>query len=84
MDTKLLLRTTALALVLAGMLYHDTLAQKNADNPVEELMELAIAQMNDGDYEAANITFRKILKLNTVLPDDLSYLFAETLYMVNQ
>ncbi len=47
-------------------------------------MEVAIGQMNSGNYEDANLTFRQILKLEVVLPDDLSYLFAETLYMVRQ
>lgn len=62
----------------------DLQAQNNTDNQVDQLMEMAIGQMNDRDYEAANVTFRKILKMDAVLPEDLSYLFAETLYMVNQ
>ena len=84
MDTKFLLRITTLILVLINMNYFTVLAQQETDKLVEDMMETAITQMNDGDYEAANLTFRKILKLNKVLPDDLSYLFAETLYMVNQ
>lgn len=59
-------------------------AQKSHNQQVEEQMEVAIEQMNDGNYEDANLTFRRILKMKAVLPDDLSYLFAETLYMVHQ
>ena len=51
---------------------------------VDQQMEIAREQMNAGEYEKANKTFRQILKMNTVLPHDLSYLFAETLYMVGQ
>lgn len=41
-------------------------------------------QMEQGDYESANITFRKILALDTILPSQFCYYFAETLYMVGQ
>ncbi len=84
MDTKLLIPKTALALIFSCLIYQETIAQDKTSAYVDELMEVAIDQMNEGQYEEANVTFRKILKLNTVLPDDLSYLFAETLYMVNQ
>ena len=84
MDTKFLLRIITLILVCTNLNYFNLSAQQEIDSMVEDMMETAIDQMNDGDYEEANITFRKILKLNKVLPDDLSYLFAETLYMVNQ
>ncbi|GJM30591.1 MAG: hypothetical protein DHS20C17_32260 [Cyclobacteriaceae bacterium] len=74
---------TLIAILLVGI-GHQTRGQSNVDDQVNDMMETAIAHMNDGEYEEANLTFRKILKLNTVLPDELSYLFAETLYMVNQ
>ena len=51
---------------------------------VSKKMEIARAQMDAGDYNGANKTFREILSLRTVLPHDLSYLFAETLYMIGQ
>ena len=51
---------------------------------VSELMEEAIGLMNQGEYEKANLTFREILKQRSVLPTELSYLFAETLYMIRQ
>lgn len=84
MDTRLLIKLAALLLVAHGLTFNLLVAQQTTDNQVDELMEVAIEQMNDGNYEEANLTFRQILKLDTVLPDDLSYLFAETLYMVNQ
>ena len=60
-------------------------AQNQAVTPqVEEMMEKAIAQMNDGAYEKANLTFRNILRQKSVMPTEMSYLFAETLYMINQ
>ena len=83
MDSKSLLKIIAFLLILSSFSIGAS-AQERADKRVDELMEVAIEQMNDGNYEGANITFRRILKLGTVLPDDLSYLFAETLYMVNQ
>ena len=75
-----------MVLVLALDLFcgHALWAQNNPDQQVDEQLEVAIGQMNDGNYEDANLTFRRILKLQAVLPDELSYLFAETLYMVHQ
>jgi len=84
MDTRFIPRISTLLLVFFTLNGPEILAQQNADDRVDELMETAISQMNDGNYEEANMTFRKILRMKTVLPDDLSYLFAETLYMVNQ
>ncbi len=84
MNTSILPRTIILLLVSISVGYFDISAQQKPDKLVEDMMETAVSQMNDGDYESANLTFRKILKLNKVLPDDLSYLFAETLYMVHQ
>lgn len=54
------------------------------DERVEKYMQQAIKEMNNKQYDAANITFRKILSLNEVLPTNLSYLFAETLFMIGQ
>ena len=51
---------------------------------VNALMEEAVALMNQGEYEQANLTFREILKQRSVLPTEMSYLFAETLYMIRQ
>lgn len=57
---------------------------ESVSTQVKDMMETAITQMNEGEYEQANITFRTILKQGSVLPTDLSYLFAETLFMIHQ
>lgn len=69
--------------ILTLLLWDQSLGQ-DVRKLVNEQMEVAKSQMNEGNYEAANKTFRKILSMKTVLPHDLSYLFAETLYMVGQ
>ena len=51
---------------------------------VNQQMQKGIMQLKDGDYVAANETFREVLKINAVLPTDLSYYFAKTLYELNQ
>lgn len=84
MNTPFILRRISLLFIICAWSSSVILAQGKTDELVDELMEVAIEQMNEGNYEDANITFRKILRMNTVLPDDLSYLFAETLYMVDQ
>jgi hypothetical protein len=40
--------------------------------------------MDSGKYEEANLSFRKMLTLKTVLPSEMCYYFAETLYKINQ
>ncbi len=54
------------------------------DSDLNEQLTLAQQQMVDGNYDKANLTFRKILRENKVLPPNLSYLFAETLYKIGQ
>lgn len=54
------------------------------DQEVIDLMNQAKAEMQADNYEAANRTFRKALATRKILPTDLSYLFAETLYVVHQ
>ena len=54
------------------------------DQEVIDLMNLAKAQMKASDYTDANKTFRKALASGKILPTDLSYLFAETLYVIHQ
>ncbi|MDN4164108.1 hypothetical protein QWY31_01280 [Cytophagales bacterium LB-30] len=51
---------------------------------VDILLKEAKTQMEAGDYAAANLTFRKMLALKAILPDDVSYLFAETLFYIGQ
>ncbi len=84
MNIKILLRIGLLVLVLNWCGDQIIMAQESTDRQVDELLEVAIGQMNNGEYEDANLTFRRILKMKAVFPDQLSYLFAETLYMVHQ
>ena len=84
MDAKSPIQILAIALLFSVFSWIEISAQSKTEHQVEALLELAVDQMNRAEYEAANLTFRKILKLDAVLPDELSYLFAETLYMVNQ
>lgn len=51
---------------------------------VQVLMEQAKKQMAAEDYEAANRSFRKMLETNAVLPTDMCFYFATTLYMIGQ
>ncbi len=78
-------------LLAAGILWAFCVLLATAQSPelkpserVNELMEEAIGLMNQGEYEEANLAFREILKQRSVLPTELSYLFAETLYMIHQ
>lgn len=71
--------------------YLSTLAQQTElpekivyDQEVIDLMNKAKSQMKAGDYKDANKTFRKALATQKILPTDLSYLFAETLYVIHQ
>ncbi len=54
------------------------------DQEIIDLMNKAKAEMKAENYDAANKTFRKALATRKILPTDLSYLFAETLYVVHQ
>ena len=55
-------------------------SQNNNRGSMSEYYQQAQEFMKNDDYEAANIAFRKILKLGTKLPAEMPYLFAETLY----
>ncbi len=62
-----------------------TLAQVPETAPeIKALMRKAIEEMNAEKYAEANVTFRKMLASKKVLPTNMSYFFAETLYMINQ
>jgi len=61
-----------------------SIEQVKKDSIVQVKMNEAKAQMQAGRYEQANRTFRDILGMKTVLPNDLTYLFAETLYQIGQ
>lgn len=59
-------------------------AQKNSDYQVLKRTEAAKKMMDEGRYDAAYTSFRDILSLGKVLPTNLSYYFAETLYHIGQ
>lgn len=64
---------------------HEIYGQARRQDPeVNKLMEQAKKQMAAGDFQQANLIFRKMLALKTVLPTEMSYLFAETLFKVGQ
>jgi len=54
------------------------------DQVVIDLMNQAKKEMQADNYDAANKIFRKALSTHKILPTDLSYLFAETLYVIHQ
>lgn len=54
------------------------------DKEVLALIDQAKAQMDQGDYEGANKTFRKALATKRVLPTSMSYFFAEALFVIHQ
>ena len=79
----LLLLTACLLFYAFGS--HEAHGQVNRQHPeVSKLMEQAKAKMAEGDFQQANLVFRKMLALKTVLPTEMSYLFAETLFKVGQ
>jgi hypothetical protein len=78
-------------IVLVGTISGKSLAQSpripppaQFDADIVALVDKAKAQMEQGDYEGANKTFRKALATKRVLPSSLSYYFAETLYVIHQ
>jgi hypothetical protein len=84
-------KTLFILFVLITLVSANLLAQslnipppKQFDAEIIALMDQAKGQMDAGDYEAANKTFRKALALKRVLPTSLSYFFAETLYVIHQ
>ena len=58
--------------------------QKGVSPETQAMMNRALDEMEAGKYAEANVTFRKMLASKKVLPTNMSYFFAETLYMINQ
>lgn len=56
----------------------------NSKKNVVILLDKAKEEMAAGNYAAANQSFRKMLEMNTVLPTEMCYLFAKTLYHLKQ
>ncbi|MTI30604.1 hypothetical protein E1171_07245 [Cytophagales bacterium RKSG123] len=64
-----------------------TVVNAQTTKPNKKVMELfkeAKQQMGEGNYESANITFRKMLATRSVLPTEMSYYFAQTLFQIGQ
>ncbi len=60
-------------------------AQANATSrAMDNLYTKAKSQMKEGSYEAASTTFRLMLDKKDILPTDMAFHFAETLYMIGQ
>lgn len=57
---------------------------RNEKKEMLVLLDQAKQQMSAEDYVAANRSFRKMLDMNTVLPTEMCYYFANTLYMLGQ
>lgn len=72
---------------LLSLLFLTTAVKAQDRKPTQEaytLLEQAKKQMEAGNYQQANLIFRKMLSIKSVLPTEMSYLFAETLYKVGQ
>ena len=54
------------------------------ESEVEQYYNEGVNLFNEGNFKAANIAFRRALATNEVLPTNLSYYFAETLYHIKQ
>ncbi|MCZ6520124.1 MAG: hypothetical protein O6848_01345 [Bacteroidetes bacterium] len=75
----------SLFLVLLITLSLTALSQnQNVSQEVRDAVAMAKSQMDEGDYAFANKIFRKILKEKQVMPSEMCYYFAETLFMLEQ
>lgn len=70
-------------LCLAQPAMGQTSAIKNKKD-ITALLAKAKEQMAVEDYVAANQSFREMLEMNTVLPTEMCYFFANTLYHLQQ
>jgi DnaJ-class molecular chaperone len=74
-------------LFICSMYMLQPLAAQTSSHQQKEaqaLLEQAKTQMSAENYTAANRSFRQMLELNTVLPTEMCYFFANTLYMIGQ
>jgi len=58
--------------------------QQKYDAEVIKYYDEGVNYYHNGEYHEANISFRNALATNKVLPTNLSYYFAETLYLIRQ
>lgn len=59
-------------------------AQRTSGEKTAQLLEQAKDLNRQGKYEEANVKFRQILSLNEVIPSEMCYHFAETLFAIGQ
>ncbi len=72
-------------LITSICLNHEVVGQTNDNNKLtQQYLEEAIALNAESKYEEANVKFRKILALNEVIPSEMCYHFAETLFAIGQ
>ena len=65
--------------------FNNSIAQASrTDYELSQKMKQALTYMQEGNYDNANTVFRNILATEKVLPNNLSYHFALTLYHINQ
>ena len=58
--------------------------EESSSDRTNRLLEEAKALNLEGKYEEANVKFRQILALNEVIPSEMCYHFAETLFAIGQ
>ena len=73
-----------LALLLANLFWVHTVVAQQPQGQARELLNTAREQMAAEDFQAANQSFRKMLNLKTVLPTEMCYYFAATLFALEQ
>ncbi|MCC5921085.1 MAG: tetratricopeptide repeat protein [Cyclobacteriaceae bacterium] len=74
-------------IILLGLFFCLAPAEAQAQDishQMQSRLEKAKQSMDAGDYGAANKQFRQMLSMEEDLPVNMSYLFAETLYMLRQ
>ena len=74
----------SLTLLVPALVQAQTPLPEGMSLEMQQALNYAKGLMADEDYEGANRTFRQLLKSGEVLPDDLAYLFSETLFMLGQ
>ncbi len=70
-------------ILFCSFLSTSTFGQMN-QSEVKKYYNEGVQHFTDGNFKAANGSFRKALATNDVLPVNLSYYFAETLYHIKQ
>lgn len=77
-------KTLLLYLLLQFTMFKMIAQPSRTDYELNQKMKRALSFMEDKDYSNANTVFRNILATEKVLPNNLSYHFALTLYHIEQ